>query len=376
MKKVTQFFYWPHLKQDVTAYVQACDTCQRIKTGNQLPGGLLQPLPIPHHIWQDISMDFIEGLPKSYGKDCILVVVDRLTKGGHCIALSHPFTATTVAQAFLDNIYKLHGMPHSIVSDRDKLFTSHFWKELFGLMGTKLLMSTSYHPQTDGQTERLNRCIEQYLRAMCSQRPYQWMKWLPLAEWWYNSTPNSAIKMSPFEALYGVKPRTICMPVHTRSSVDSVDCFQVNREAMDQLLKEAIELAQNRYKQYADRQRQDATLQVGDSVFLKLQPYRQLSVAVRRHLKLAHKYYGPYKVVEKVGNVAYKLELPEGSQIHPVFHISLLKKKLGTNSTATTKLPKLGKEGQFLVYPVKVLERKMVKKNNAAQIHSVVSQHS
>lgn len=272
LKRVHQFFYWSHLKSEVVSYVKTCDVCQRVKSGNQLPQGLLQPLPIPSQAWQDISMDFVEGLPKSQGYDWIMVVIDRLTKSSHFIPLSHPFSATIVAQAFLDSIYKLHGLPHSIVSDRDKLFTSNFWHELFSLIGTKLHLSTSYHPQTDGQTERLNRCLEQYLRSMTSQRPKQWVKWLPLAEWWYNTTYNSAIKRTPFEALYGIQPRTLCLPSSHRSNMDTVESFQVNREAMDHLLKEAIQIAQNKYKHYADKKRQEAEFQVGDWVFLRLQP--------------------------------------------------------------------------------------------------------
>lgn len=239
----------------------------------------------------------------------------------------------------------------------DTLFTSNFWKELFSSMGTQLNMSTSYHPQTDGQTERLNRCLEQYLRAMVSHRPKQWSRWLPLAEWWYNSTYNSAIKRSPFEAVYGIKPRQMCIPASHRSSVSSVEDFQVSREAMNQLLKDAIIVAQHKYKVYVDKQRTEASFQEGQMVYLKLQPYRQLSVAVRKHLKLAHKYFGPFEIVEKIGKVACKLRLPPGSLVHHVFHIRLLKKKVGSKYTITTALPKIGAEGQFLVQPAKLLQK-------------------
>lgn len=160
-KRLPQFFYWPRMQQDVTAYVSSCDTCQRIKIDNTFPGGLLQPFPIPNQVWEDISLDFIEGLPKSNDKNCILVVVDCFTKVGQFIPLSHLYSATTVAQLFLDDVYKLQGLSKTITSDRDKIFTSQFWQTLFKLVGTKLQLSTSYHPQTDGQMERLNWCIEQ-----------------------------------------------------------------------------------------------------------------------------------------------------------------------------------------------------------------------
>lgn len=372
LKRIKQFFFWPALKNDVTLYVQECDTCQRVKTGNQFPGGLLQPLPVPTQIWEDISIDFVEGLPRSYNKDCIMVVIDRFTKVGHFLALTHPFTTAQVAQLFMDNIFKLHGMPKSIVSDRDKIFTSLFWKELFNSLGTQLRTSSAYHPQTDGQTECLNRCLEHYLRAMASSRPKQWYKWLPLAQWWYNTTYHSAIHRSPYEALYGVCPRQICIPSDHRSSVDVVAEFQVQREAMNKVLQDAIHTAQHKYKQYADAKRREVEFQVGDFVFLKLQPYKQLSVATRRHLKMAHKYFGPYQILARIGQVAYKLQLPAGSKIHPVFHVSLLKKVVGNNVSVTTELPQLGQEGQMLAYPVKILDRKMVKQGNIVVVQWLV----
>ena len=190
--------------------------------------GLLQPLPIPKSIFSDVSMDFIEGLSKSGGKDVILVVVDRLTKYSHFIALSHPFTASMVAVAYLENVFKLHGNPSSIVSDRGSTFTSSFWKELFQLQGVSLHLSSSYHPQSDGQTEVVNKCVECYLRCLVGQIPHSWSKWLALAEFWYNTNYHSSLEMTPFQALYGIIP-----PLHI--PYISGDCPIA---AVDQLLKE------------------------------------------------------------------------------------------------------------------------------------------
>jgi hypothetical protein len=150
-----------------------------------------------------VCLDFIEGLPKSNGFDTILVVVDKFTKYAHFIPLSHPFAALQVAQAYMDHIYKLHGLPDSLVFDRDRIFTSAIWRELFKLSDTQLLISSSYHPQTDGQTERLNQCLENYLCCCVHSCPKQWSKWLSMAEFWYNTSYHTALGRTPFEVLYG-----------------------------------------------------------------------------------------------------------------------------------------------------------------------------
>lgn len=168
---------------EVQNYVRNCSVFQKNKNDLAAKPGLLQPLAIPAGICQSISLDFIEGLPPSTGKHCILVVVDRLSKQAHFIALSHPYTALDVAQAFLDHIYKLHGMPQKIISERDPTFLSEVWTELFRVNGVDLRFSTAYHPQTDGQTEATNKTLETYLRCMTSDAPSTWSKWLPLAEW-------------------------------------------------------------------------------------------------------------------------------------------------------------------------------------------------
>lgn len=154
-------------------------------------------------------MDFIEGLPRSGRYNCILVVVDKFSRFTHFIPLAHPFSAATVAMAFMDIVYKLHGSPEQIVSDRDKIFNSLFWQNLFAHTGTTLAMSSSYHPETDGQTERVNQFLEAYLRCFVHACPTKWVQWLSLAELWYNTSWHSALGKSPFEVLYGRSPRQL-----------------------------------------------------------------------------------------------------------------------------------------------------------------------
>ncbi|OMO64097.1 reverse transcriptase [Corchorus capsularis] len=295
-KRIAAVLYWKGMKKAVRQFVRECSVCQQYKYDNSAYPGLLQPLPLPKRIWTDISMDFIEGLPKSGGKDVILVVVDRLSKYNHFIALSHPFSALQVAQVFLDSIYKLHGAPESIVSDRDKVFISKFWTELLKLMGTKLKLSTAYHPQTDGQTEIVNRSLETYLRCMCGECPKEWLKWLPLAEWWYNTSYHTSAKATPYEIVYG-QPAPLHRPyLPGDSSVAAIDRSLQAREATLKLLKFHLTRAQERMKAQADKKRSDRAFEIADMVYLKLQPYRQSSVATRVNMKLCTRFYGPYKL--------------------------------------------------------------------------------
>ena len=365
-------FYWPGMRRDMRAFIRSCDTCQRNKEENVHPAGLLQSLPIPSNNWQDISMDFIEGLPPSGGRTVIMVVIDRLSKYAHFLALSHPFTATTVAKVFMDNIFKLYGFPLTIVSDRDPVFTSQFWKGLFRLSGTKLLLSSSYHPQMDGQTEVMNKSLEGYLRCFSGDRPRDWSKWLALAEYAYNTSEHTSTKVSPFEVVYGQPPPRLLPYEPGSTQVQAVEEELKDRHCIHKLVQENLKEAQARMKMFADRKRTDREFEEGDKVYLRLQPYRQMSVAVRRNLKLSPRYYGPYTILQKIGKVAYKLDLPPDSQIFPIFHVSCLKKMIGEQTTPHTELPKITTDGTLEPEPEIVLDRRLVKRGQRAGVEVLI----
>ncbi|KAD5318298.1 hypothetical protein E3N88_18244 [Mikania micrantha] len=349
IQRVKSLFYWKGMSKHVRFFVKNCDVCQKSKYETVASPGLLEPLPVPRSLFTDITMDFITGLPMSQSKDTIFVVVDRLTKFAHFMALKHPYTAKQVAQVFMDTVFKMHGCPSSIVSDRDPLFLSRFWKEMMQLQGITLKMSSAYHPQSDGQTEVLNRCLETYLRCMTLWVPQSWYKWLPLAQYWYNTTWHSSIRMTPFQALYGIVP-SLPNPLLPRpSNIASVQEFLQERQQLLGILKYALDRARNRMKQQADQHRSERQFEVGDLVYLKLHPYVQKSLRNHKYSKLSPRYCGPFKVLKKIGSVAYHLELPPQAQIHPVFHVSSLKR---AHAIVDRKLAKKGNVAivKFLVH--------------------------
>lgn len=189
-------FFWKGMRKDVQAFMAACQVCQQMKDQFKQPAGLLQPLPVPRMMFEEITMDFITCLPSSKGKATIMMVVDRLSKYSHFIALPSTFTAQDVAIAFVSEIIHLHGHPKIIIIDRDPRFMNSFWKEIHRLQGTTLSMSTAYHPQTDGQSEVLNKCVEQYLRCFIADSPHEWFPLLPWVEYWYNTAYQTSADMT------------------------------------------------------------------------------------------------------------------------------------------------------------------------------------
>ena len=353
--RLKQLFSWPGMRKCVQNFVAACTTCQQAKPDRSKYPGLLQPLPVPSGAWQTISMDFVEGLPMSGGKNCVLVVVDKFSKFSHFVPLKHPFTAAIVAKVFMQQVYRLHGLPLAIVSDRDRIFTSQLWKSLFSLAGVSLNMSSAYHPQSDGQTERVNQCMETFLRCFVHACPSKWVDWIYLAEYWYNCSWHSSLGFSPFEVLYGYTPKHFGVDANAACPVPSLAQWMQDKTVMSELVQQHLSRAQLRMKKQADQGRSERSFAVGDQVFLKLQPYVQSSLAPRANQKLAFKYFGPFSIVAKVGTVAYRLQLPASSSIHPVFHVSQLKKAVGP----AVQVSQLPGEMVDIQVPEAILQRRL-----------------
>ena len=210
----------------------------------------------------------------------------------------------------------------------EKEFLINFWKELFATMGTILKRSTAFHPQTDGQTERVNRCLETYMRCFCNEQPHKWDKLIPWAELWYNTTFHASTKTTPFQAVYGRPPPPLLSYGHKKTPNNEVEALLKERDLALSALKEHLYTNQNIMKKMADLKRRELKFKVGDEVYLKLRHYKQRSLARKKCEKLAPKYYGPYTIIKEIGEVAYRLQSPLEAHIHNVFHISQLKLKL------------------------------------------------
>jgi transposase InsO family protein len=316
-------FSWPGIGRTVRHYVRGCDSCQRIKTAHHAPYGQLQPLAIPSRPWESISMDFITGLPDSHGNNAIFVVIACLTKQSHFIPTTTDLDATALARLYIAQIIRLHGTPESIISDRGPVFISSFWQSLQHLLGTKLKFSTAYHPQSDGQTERINAILENYLRHYCSYQQDDWADYLPLAEFAYNNASHDATRVSPFYANYGYHP-SFSTSYARISNAPAADDLSQRLALIREELAANLSLAQDVAKRQYDQGRSSPpSFQPGDLVML----LRRNLKTTRPTEKLDFRKLGPFKVAKKLSDNVYQLALPPSmSRLHPVFNVNLLER--------------------------------------------------
>jgi transposase InsO family protein len=321
IRNVSRRFWWPHMNRTIRAYIRACPSCQRRKPSNQLPGGLLQPLPTPTYKWEQITMDLITDLPPTKaGFDSIVTFVDRLSKQVHFAPTVKTVDAQGLAKIFRQQIFRHHGMPKVIISDRDDKFTSTFWRSLFDAVGTELRFSTAYHPQTDGQSERANRTLEDILRHYINPLQDDWDDKLDLAEFAINNSVNPTTGYTPFYLAYGIHPPTAMDMATVPLIPASNDFLNEIKDALEHSQRNITE-AQLRQANYANRKRRDVTFKPGDKVRLSTTNLRLPSTMTK---KFADKYIGPLVVEKQINPVAYRLKLPSTLHIHPVFHVSLL----------------------------------------------------
>ncbi|KAG8492403.1 hypothetical protein CXB51_009696 [Gossypium anomalum] len=322
-----KLYWWPGMKRDISEFVTKCLICQQVKAEHQVPSGLLQPVMVPEWKWDKITMDFVTGLPLTpKKKDAVWVVVDRLTKSAHFIPVRTDYSLDKLAELYIAKIVRLHGVPMSIISDRDPRFTSRFWKKLQEALGTKLNFSTAFHPQTDGQSERVIQVLEDMLRCCVLEFGGSWEKYLSLIEFAYNNSYQSSIQMAPYEALYGRKCQN---PLYwtelSEKQIHGVDLIKETEEKV-KVIRDCLKAASDRQKSYADLKRKEIEFQVGDKVFLKVSPWKKI-LRFSRKGKLSPRFIRPYEITERIGPVAYRLALPvELERIHNVFHVSMLRR--------------------------------------------------
>ncbi|GKB71567.1 putative reverse transcriptase domain-containing protein [Tanacetum coccineum] len=338
-----QLYWWPNMKADIATYVSKCLTCLRVKAEHQKPSGLLVQPAIPQWKWENITMDFVTKLPRTQsGNDTIWVIVDRLTKSAHFLPMRETDPMDKLAKLYLKEVVTRHGIPVSIICDRDPRFTSNFWRSFQKAMGTRLDMSTAYHPETDGQSERTIQTLEDMLRACVIDFGNGWEGHLPLIEFSYNNSYHASIKAAPFEALYGRKCRSpVCW-------AEVGDARLTGPELVHETTEKIVQIKQR--------------IQVGDRVMLKVSPWKGV-VRFGKRGKLNPRYIGPFKVLAKVGTVAYRLELPQQlSRVHSTFHVSNLKKCLSDEPLAVP-LDEIHIDDKlhFVEEPVEILDREVKK---------------
>ncbi|KAI9174135.1 hypothetical protein LWI28_012455 [Acer negundo] len=324
LQLVKASYFWPTIRKEVERYVERCRICQ-VSKGKATNAGLYRPLPIPTQPWTDLSMDFVLGLPRTQrGCDSIYVVVDRFSKMVHFILCKKTTDAVKVAQLFFREIYRLHGLPSSIVSDQDTRFLSHFWRSLWKMVNTRLDFSSAYHPQTDGQTEVVNRALGDLLRCLVGENVRSWDLKLSQAEFAHNHAVNRSTGFSPFQVVYSLVPRSpidlIPLPSKTRVHRKAEDFVQGLHEVHKQVQEKLLQSVE-KYKLAADKKRRHLEFEVGDFVWAVLTKDR---FAVGEYNKLAAKKIGPLEIVEKINPNAYRLKLPSHIRTHNVFNVKHL----------------------------------------------------
>jgi transposase InsO family protein len=322
IEQISRNYYFPNMRRKVEKYMKNCTICQQDKPARHLPYGNLQSPQTPSKPWEWITIDFIVKLPISNGFDTITVITDRLTKYIHLIPTKETMNAPQLAHLLLTHIITNHGMPKYITSDRDKLFTSKFWKSLADLMGIDHRLSTAYHPQTNGQTERTNQTIEQYLRHYINYEQNDWSHFLPMAQFAYNNAIHSTTQETPFFTNYGYNPTLIGEPFNKEQIAKEADNTVKTIQKLHAQLSKDIDFMNIRMaKYYNENHQKGPDFKKGEKVFLL-----QKNIKTKRpSRKLDHPKLGPFIIEEKLGPVNYRLRLPDSMRrIHPVFHISLL----------------------------------------------------
>ncbi|GJW60265.1 putative reverse transcriptase domain-containing protein [Tanacetum coccineum] len=356
-----KLYWWPNMKANIATYVSKCLTCAKVKAEHQRPSGLLQQPKIPEWKWEHITMDFVTGLPRtSSGYDSIWVIVDRLTKSAHFLPMKKTDSMEKLTRQYLKEVVCRHGVPLSIISDRDSRFASGFWRSLQNALGTNLNMSTTYHLETDGQSERRIQTLEDMLRACVIDFGGSWDRHLPLVEFSYNNSYHASIKAAPFEALYGRKCRSpVCWNEVGDNQLTGPELIRETTEKIIQI-KNRLLTARSRQKSYADVRRKPMEFNVGDMVMLKVSPWKGV-IRFGKRGKLSPRYVGPFKIIERIGPVAYRLELPEKLRgIHNTFHVSNLKKCLADeNLVIPLEEIQLDDKLHFIEEPVEIMDREV-----------------
>jgi hypothetical protein len=322
LEVVSRFFYWPNMKKTIHDYVTSCHACQMVKPSHQRTPGLLQPLPIPSMPWESISMDLITSLPPTANRhDAIFTIVDRFSKMCHFIPTTSNVDAPGLASLFITHIMKLHGLPKSIISDRDPRFTGHFWKALHSSLGTHLSFSTAYHPQTDGQSERANRTIEQMLRPFVQSNQQAWDEFLPLLEFAYNNSISPSTGFTPFFLNYGHHPLLPTSFLVGTSNPHASSRLQLIQDSLI-AAHNSITKAQERQRHYANKTRRDVAYSIGDMVRLSTEDINLEHIYPSPKFK--PRFLGLFKVIKTPSPTTCTLDLPAHMRIHNVFHVSKL----------------------------------------------------